>query len=77
MHTMNSLRAKFFLTPALMLGLFAPLGLVGCGDTAETKTKVEQSSPTGTTIQEQTNKVKQTGSDPPPPTGAADAPAPK
>jgi hypothetical protein len=74
--TMKSMRTATHLITALLVGM-GPLGLVGCGDTSETKTKVEQSSPTGTTTEETTNKVKETGSNPPPPTGATNEAAPK
>jgi hypothetical protein len=74
---MISLRTKRFCTAALLLGLFAPTGLVGCGETSENKTKIEQTGPGGTTTEEKIDKVKQTGANPPAPTGAADAPPPK
>ena len=74
---MTSLCPKHLLAPALVLGLLMPTGLIGCGETGENKTKVEQSGPGGKTVEERTDKVRQTGPNPPPPTGTADAPAPK
>ena len=74
---MIGMRTKTRLITALVVGFSATLGMVGCGETAETKTKVEQSGPGGTTTEESTNKVKQTGENPPPPTGATDPAAPK
>lgn len=65
---------KHFLVPALMLGFVAPVGLVGCGETSETKSTVEQKGPGGTTTEEKIDKVKQTGENPPAPTGDAAAP---
>jgi len=74
---MNGIRTTTRLITALVVGLGTTAGIVGSGDTSETKTKVEQSSPGGTTTETITDKVKQSGNNPPPPTGAADAPAPK
>jgi len=51
--------------------------LVGCGETAETSKEVKQTSPTGSTTETVTDKVKQTGDNPPAPTGTATTPAPK
>ena len=74
---MIRLEAKRLLIPALMVGLVAPIALIGCGENSENKTKIEQTSPTGTTTEERTDKVHQTGSNPPPPVGATDAAPPK
>jgi hypothetical protein len=71
---MIRVQTKRLLSPLVALSLFAPLGLVGCGDTSETKTKTEQSTPAGTTTETQINKVNQTGNNPPPPTGGTEAP---
>jgi hypothetical protein len=73
---MISLRTKCFLSPALLFGL-SMFGLAGCGEQAENKTKVEQSTPTGTTTEEKSDKIKQTGSNPPAPTGTSDVAPPK
>lgn len=56
----------------LALGLLSPIGLVGCGEKSETT--VEQETPGGTT--EETTTTKQTGENPPAPTGASGEPAP-
>jgi hypothetical protein len=74
---MASLRTKHLLAPALLLGLLAPVGLYGCGDTSENKTKIEQSGPGSKSVEEKTENVRQSGSNPPLPTGTADAPAPR
>ena len=68
---MTGIRTMGTLIAGLAIGCGATIGIVGCGETSETKTKVEQSTPTGTTTEESTNKVKQTGQNPPPPTEAA------
>ena len=62
-------------TCAVALG--TTIGTAGCGETMENKTKIEQTSPTGTTTETVTEKVKQTGDNPPPPVGATSEPAPK
>jgi hypothetical protein len=62
---------------ALLLGAFAASGLVGCGETATESTKIEQKGPGGTTTEQVTGTVKQSGENPPPPTGATGVPAPK
>jgi hypothetical protein len=55
----------------------AALTLAGCGETTETKTKVEQAGPGGTTTETKIDKVNQSGQNPPAPTGTTDAAAPK
>jgi len=74
---MFGLRANRRVLGALVVSLFAASGLVGCGETSETTTKLEQKTPGGTTTEQVTDKVKQTGDNPPAPTGATGAPAPK
>jgi len=74
---MFGLRANRRVLGALMVGLFATSSLVGCGETAETSKEVKQTSPTGSTTETVTDKVKQTGDNPPAPTGTATTPAPK
>lgn len=74
---MFGLRANRRVLGALMVGLFATSSLVGCGETSESTTKVEQKTPTGSTTETVTDKVKQTGDNPPAPTGTATTPAPK
>jgi hypothetical protein len=66
--TMTGIRTVSTLIAGLAIGFSATIGLVGCGETTENKTKIEQSGPGGTTTQESIDKVKQTGNNPPPPT---------
>jgi hypothetical protein len=65
---MTGIRTVSTLIAGLAIGFSATIGLVGCGETTESKTKIEQSTPGGKTTEETTNKVKQTGDNPPPPT---------
>ena len=64
-------RTLAFLLSALLIGF------VGCGETSKTEEKKVTETPTGTTTETHTDKVKQTGDNPPPPTGGTDAAAPK
>jgi len=57
---------KRFLAPALILGLIAPLGLVGCGEESKVKQQETVSGPGGTTTTTSETKVKSTGENPPP-----------
>jgi hypothetical protein len=57
---------KPFLPLALLLGLFAPLGLIGCGEEAKNETKTTTTSPGGTTTETHTDKVNKSGENPPP-----------
>jgi len=61
---------KRFLSSALILGAVSGFGLVGCADKAEEKTKVETTTPSGTTTEEISHKVKSTE-----PGGVAGSPA--
>jgi hypothetical protein len=70
---MTTLRNRL-LIHALVLGLAAPTAFVGCGEVTETKSTVEQKSKEGTTTEEKIDKVRQTGENPPPPTGDTAAP---
>jgi len=76
---MFGLRANRRVLGALMVGVIATSGLtlVGCGDTSTDSTQIKQSTPGGTTTETIESKVKQTGENPPPPTGATPTPAPK
>ncbi|HEX4142297.1 MAG TPA: hypothetical protein VHY91_01995 [Pirellulales bacterium] len=56
---------KRLITLCLALSLFAPL-LVGCEKSAETKTTTTTSSPGGKTTVTDTEKVEQSGHNPPP-----------
>jgi len=66
---------KRLLASALILGLFSTVGLVGCGEKAETKSEVTTSTPGGKTTETSTTEVKQTGNNPPPPASGAPAPS--
>jgi ABC-type glycerol-3-phosphate transport system substrate-binding protein len=51
---------------ALIMGLgVISLGLVGCGDTAATKTETKVSTPGGSTTVTTEKEVKKTGDNPP------------
>ena len=56
---------KRFLTTAMILGLFAPFGLVGCADKAKVETSETVATPSGTTTTTDTKEVKSTGENPP------------
>ena len=64
-------------TLAIALGLLAPLGLVGCSDTNKTEETVKQKGPGGTSEEKVIKETKQSGENPPPPTGASGEPGPK
>jgi hypothetical protein len=66
---------KRLMASALMLGLIAPLGLVGCAEKSETKSETTTATPGGKTTETTTNEVKQTGNNPPPPASGAPAPS--
>jgi len=68
---------KRVLTAALVLGLFAPIGLVGCGEESKVKEEPPTSTPGGTTTTTSESKVNQTGENPPAPANAGTTPAPK
>jgi hypothetical protein len=55
---------KRILASILGLGVIS-LGLVGCGDTASTKTETKMSTPGGTTTVTTEKEVKKTGDNPP------------
>jgi hypothetical protein len=57
---------KSFLTAALISGLFATTGLVGCADKAEVTQTEKVTSPGGTTETTKDTTIKQTGENPPP-----------
>lgn len=57
-------RMKRTLASALMISVFA---LVGCGDTTKTEDKTTTQTPGGTTTETKTDKVNQSGSNPPAP----------
>jgi len=46
---------------ALALGIIAPVGLIGCGDTDKEKVTVEKSGPEGSTKTTQETKTTTTG----------------
>jgi hypothetical protein len=62
-----NIRMNRFLPLALLLGLFAPVGLIGCGEESKTESKTTTSTPGGTTTETQTSKINQSGENPPPP----------
>ncbi len=66
---------KRLMASALMLGLIAPLGLVGCAEKSETESKVTNTTPGGTTTETTKSEVKQEGNNPPPPASGAPAPS--
>jgi hypothetical protein len=55
---------KCLLATILGLGMLS-LGLVGCSDTASTKTETKMSTPGGTTTVTTDKEVKKTGDHPP------------
>jgi hypothetical protein len=65
------------LVPALIVALAAPLGVAGCGEESKTESKTTQTSPTGTTTETRTDKVNESGSNPPAPTGSTETSPPK
>jgi hypothetical protein len=67
---------KRFLAPALILGVSSLFGLAGCGEESKTETKTEITTPGGTTTEIKTEKVDQTGKNPPPATGETATPPP-
>ncbi|MDB5353133.1 MAG: hypothetical protein JWN86_4380 [Planctomycetota bacterium] len=46
---------------ALALGVFAPVGLIGCGDTEKEKVTVEKKGPEGSTTTSSETKTTKTG----------------
>jgi hypothetical protein len=77
MLPMFGLRANRRVLGALVVGLSVTSGLAGCGDTASDQTQIKQTTPGGSTTETIKSEVKQTGDNPPPPTGATPTPAPK
>ena len=68
---------KRFLTAALIVGVCSTFGLVGCGETSETKTQETVTAPGGTTTTTETKEIKSTGENPPPNTAGQTAETPK
>jgi len=66
---------KRLMASALMLGLIAPLGLVGCAEKSSTESTTTEKTPGGTATVTEKTEVKQTGNNPPAPPGGAPAPA--
>ena len=62
---------------SLIVGVCSLTGFVGCGDESKSTTEIKQTGPGGTTTEKETKSVKETGSNPPAPTGSTDQPAPK
>ena len=60
----KDLNMKRILASIIGLGVIS-LGLVGCGDTASTKTETKMSTPGGTTTVTTEKEVKKTGDNPP------------
>jgi len=56
---------KRFLTTALILGVFSPLGMVGCADKAKEETQTTIETPGGKSTITDTKEVKSTGENPP------------
>jgi hypothetical protein len=67
---------KRFYVLAIALGLFASVGLVGCGEENKTTTEVKTETPTGSTTEKVTKETETTGEAPPPASGASGVPAP-
>lgn len=67
---------KRFYAFAVALGLFACVGLVGCGEENKTTTETKTETPGGTTTETTEHKTETTGENPPPATGASGVPAP-
>jgi hypothetical protein len=65
---------KRFVASALILSSLGLFSMVGCGETSKTEEKTIQQTPTGTTTETKEEKINQSGSNPPPPTGAAETP---
>ncbi|HMB04772.1 MAG TPA: hypothetical protein VKP69_13650 [Isosphaeraceae bacterium] len=68
---------KRLLASALILGLIAPVGLVGCGEESKEKVKETTSTPTGSTTTTTEKKIESSGSNPPPNTAGETATTPK
>jgi hypothetical protein len=66
---------KRLMVSALMLGLIAPFGLVGCAEKEGTETTTTTTGPGGKTTESTSTEVKQTGNNPPPPISGAPAPS--
>jgi len=54
-----------FLSLAVILGVFSPVALVGCGDEAGVKQKETVTTPGGSTTTTVEKKVESSGSNPP------------
>lgn len=59
---------KRLISSALVFGLlsFTTVGLVGCGEESKVETKETIKTPGGTTEKTETEKIKQSGENPPP-----------
>jgi hypothetical protein len=54
-----------FLSLAVILGVFSPVALVGCGEENKVQTQEKVTTPGGTTTTTETKSEKSTGSNPP------------
>jgi hypothetical protein len=68
---------KRLIASSLILGVVSLFGFVGCGEESKSTTEVKQTGPGGTTTEKVDKSVKQSGENPPSPTGTTDQPAPK
>jgi len=67
---------KRFLTTALILGSFAPFGLLGCGEQSKVETETTVKTPGGETTKTESTTVDSKGENPPP-VGGETATTPK
>lgn len=65
------------LAAVLGLALSSVTGFVGCSDENAKTTEVKQTGPGGTTTETVTKETKQSGDNPPAPTGTSGQPGPK
>ncbi len=63
------MRKLISLTMAGVLAMGLGITLSGCGEESKTESQVTQKGPGGSTTEKDTKSVKQTGENPPPPTG--------